>query len=113
MIVVKKLLFAAVLGLVTAGFGVPATAQSGRVDLDAVRAWNQLALNAVRATRASDADAARLYAMVDVAMYDAVNGIAGTRSRPPRAPALVPGSDPRDGDKQAAALSPAHAVLVR
>src|SRR3954454_963055 len=113
MIVVKKLLFAAVLGLVTSGLGVPATAQSGRVDIDAVRSWNELAVNAVRATRASDADAARLYAMVDVAMYDAVNGIAGTRTRPQRAPALVPGPGPRDGDEQAAAVAAAHAVLVR
>ena len=113
MIVVKKLLFAAVLGLVTAGVGVPATAQSGRVDLDAVRSWNERALNAVRATRASDADAARLYAMVDVAMYDAVNGIAGARTGPHRAPALVPGPGPRDGDEQAAAVAAAHAVLVR
>jgi len=106
--VVKKLLFAAVLGLVTSGVGVPATAQSGRADIDAVRGWNELALTAVRATRASDADAARLYAMVDVAMYDAVNGI-----RPQRAPALVPGPGPRDGDPQAAAVAAAHAVLVR
>ena len=113
MTVVKKLLFAAVLGLVTSGLGAPATAQSGRVDLDAVRSWNERALNAVRATRASDADAARLYAMVDVAMYDAVNGIAGARTRPQRAPALVPGPGPRDGDEQAAAVAAAHAVLVR
>ncbi|WP_030439231.1 vanadium-dependent haloperoxidase [Actinoplanes subtropicus] len=110
---IKKLVFAAVLGLVTAGLGVPATAQSARVDLDAVRSWNERALNAVRVTRSSDADAARLYAMVDIAMYDAVNGIAGARSRPQRAPALVPGPGPRDGDEQAAAVSAAHAVLTR
>lgn len=104
----RKLLFAVVLGLVGGVLGVPATAQSGRVDIDGVRSWNELALTAVRASRATDADAARLYAMVNVAMYDAVNGIARTR-----APALVPGRGPRDGDEQAAAVAAAHAVLVR
>src|SRR6058998_2034678 len=42
---------------------------------DPVREWNQLALKTVRVKITSDARAARLYAMVDVAMYDAVNGI--------------------------------------
>ncbi|GIJ44927.1 hypothetical protein Val02_18130 [Virgisporangium aliadipatigenens] len=85
---------------------VPATA--ARPDLDGVRGWNELALTAVRTTRATDADAARLYAMLNVAAYDAVNGI-----HPTRAPALVPGPGPRDGDPQAATVAAAHAVLVR
>jgi hypothetical protein len=111
--IVRKLLFAVVLGLVTSTLGVPATAQSGRPDIDGVRNWNELALTAVRANRATDADAARLYAMVNVAMYDAVNGIASAGTRPARAPALVPGRGPRDGDEQAAAVAAAHSVLVR
>src|SRR3954453_1977098 len=107
--VVRKLLLAiALVGLVGAGTAEPAAAHSGRVDIDSVRGWNELALTAVRATRATDADAARMYAMVNVAMYDAVNGIARTRT-----PALVPGRGPRDGDEQAAAVAAAHAVLVR
>ncbi|WP_433302115.1 vanadium-dependent haloperoxidase [Actinoplanes sp. CA-030573] len=110
---VRKLLFAVVLGLVTAGLGVPSTAGATRVDIDAVRSWNELALNVVRTTRASDADAARLYAMVDVAMYDAVNGIESARGRASRAPALVPGAGPRNGDEQAAAAAAANAVLTR
>jgi hypothetical protein len=113
MTVVRKLLFATVLALVTSGLGAPATAHPGAADIDAVRTWNELALDAVRATRSSDADAARLYAMVDVAMYDAVNGIASARTGPSRAPALVAGPGPRDGDQQAAAAAAAHAVLVR
>jgi hypothetical protein len=52
----RKLLFFAVLSLVTGGIGAPASAG---VDIDSVQGWNQLALSAVRATRASDADAAR------------------------------------------------------
>ena len=109
---VRKLLFVVVLGLVGSGLGVPALARSSRVDIDAVRNWNGLAVAAVRASRATDADAARWYAMVNVAMYDAVNGIASLRARPSRAPALVPGRGPRDGDEQAAAVAAAHAVLV-
>jgi hypothetical protein len=35
---------------------------------DPVRTWNELALDTVRLKRASDAQAARLYAMVNVAM---------------------------------------------
>jgi membrane-associated phospholipid phosphatase len=109
----KKLLFVVVLGLVATGVGAPAAADPTSPNIDSVRVWNELALDAVRTARATDADAARLYAMVDVAMYDAVNGIASVRTRPARAHALVPGPGPRDGDQQAAAVAAAHAVLVR
>src|SRR5690349_17619322 len=93
MIVVRKLLFCAVLGLVAGGLGVPSGAAAGRTDVDAIRSWNERARQAVRANRAGDADAARLYAMVGAAMYDAVNGLAP--GRVPRAPALVAGHGPR------------------
>lgn len=103
---IRELVFAVVIALVGSGPGVP----SARPGIDAVRGWNGLALAAVRANRATDADAARLYAMVDVAIYDAVNGIG--HAHPPRAAALVAGRGPRDGDEQAAAAAAAHAVLV-
>jgi hypothetical protein len=80
--------------LLLGSVGTPAAAAPARVDLDVVRGWNELALSAVRTARATDADAARLYAMVNVAMDDAVHGL-------------------RDGDPQAAAAAAAHAVLVR
>lgn len=102
----KLLLAIAMVGLV--GTGTAAPAQAGRVDIDSVRGWNELALNAARTTRAPDADAARLYAMVNVAMYDAVNGLAGEHRR---TPALVPGPGPRGADQQAAAAAAAAAVL--
>ncbi|SNY75003.1 vanadium-dependent haloperoxidase [Paractinoplanes atraurantiacus] len=79
------------------------------VDIDSVRVWNGFALDAVRVTRATDADAARMYAMVNVAMYDAVNGLAGARAR---TAALVPGPGPRNADPQAAAAAAAHEVLI-
>ncbi len=104
----RKLLAIALVGLVGAGTAAPASAQAGRADIDSVRSWNELALNAVRTTRATDADAARLYAMVNVAMYDAINGLAGEYRR---APALVPGPGPRGADEQAASAAAAAAVL--
>ena len=102
----KKIVLALVLGVVAAGLSAPADAEPR---LDSVRVWNSLALTAVRATRATDADAARTYAMLNVAIYDAVNGLA----HPARAHALVPGPGPRGADSQAAAVAAAHAVLVR
>ncbi|MEO6088438.1 MAG: vanadium-dependent haloperoxidase [Umezawaea sp.] len=102
----KKIVMALVLGLAAAGLSAPADAEPR---LDSVRVWNEFALAAVRATRATDADAARTYAMLNVAIYDAVNGLAG----PARAHALIPGPGPRGADPHAAAVAAAHAILVR
>jgi hypothetical protein len=67
-------------------------------------------MSTVRVLRLGDAQAARAYAMVDVAMYDAVNGIAG---RPvDREPALVAPVPGTVGDPQVAAATAAHDVLV-
>jgi hypothetical protein len=103
---VKRIVLAVVLSLAGAGLSAPADAEPRSDD---VRAWNELALAAVRATRATDADAARTYAMLNVAIYDAVNGLTG----PARAPALIPGPGPRGADPRAAAVAAAHGVLVR
>src|SRR5687767_5026217 len=87
-------------GLVVSGLGGSAHAAAvADADVNAVRTWNGLAFAAVRATRASDADAARLYAILNAAMFDAVNGLAHHR----RSPALVRGSGPRPANAQAAA----------
>src|SRR5215216_4591824 len=79
----RRLLFALVFGLVGGGLAVP-TIAAPEVSQEVVGTWNDLALDAVRVTRASDADAARTYAILNVAIYDAVNGIvsaAGPRKR--------------------------------
>ena len=55
----RRLLFALVFGLVGGGLAVPTIAAPEVPQQEIVRAWNDLALNAVRVTRASDADAAR------------------------------------------------------
>jgi len=78
-----------------------------------VRNWNQLALNTARVKSSSDAQAARLYAMVNVAIYDAVNGIVSRRGSFDRDQALVPADGaPAQGDLVAAAASAAHAVMT-
>lgn len=84
-----------------------------RLTGDVVRTWNGLAQATVRAESAIDAQAARLYAMVDVAMYDAVNGILSRRGSRDRDHALVPPQGaPAHGHPVAAAAAAAHAVLV-
>ncbi|WUH99131.1 vanadium-dependent haloperoxidase [Spirillospora sp. NBC_00431] len=111
----RRLLFLFVVFVVVAGAVEPAGAAGGRApDVEPVATWNGLALEAVRATQASDADAARSYAMVNAALYDAVNGIAARHDRRDRAHLLKsPDGAPRRGDRQAAAVAAAHAVLSR
>src|SRR5262245_1652981 len=93
-------------------------AAPGRVaatgDPDPVRVWNELALTTVRTLRLSDAQAARLYAMVNVAMYDAVNGILTRRGKPEsRHQALVSDDTaPPSGNPFVAVAAAAHAVLA-
>jgi hypothetical protein len=91
--------------------GVPAAAGAHRFAAGSVvRGWNDLALQTVRETSASDAVAARLYAMVNAAIYDAVNGTAGTGE--PRQAAVVEADHPRAADSQAAAAVAGHDVLA-
>jgi hypothetical protein len=93
--------------------GGPSQAQASNNSSAVVRNWNQLALNTARTKNASDAQAARLYAMVNVAIYDAVNGIASREGSMDRDHALVPpGGAPAQGDTIAAAAGAAHAVLI-
>jgi membrane-associated phospholipid phosphatase len=79
-----------------------------------VRSWNEQALSTARAKNLSDAQSARLYAMVNVAMYDAVNGILSRHGNDDeRDHALIdPTGAPAQGDIYAAAVGAAHAVLV-
>jgi PAP2 superfamily protein len=99
------------LALVLASFDVRASTAARESEV--VRTWQTRALDAVRTARASDAQAARLYAMVGIAMYDAVNGVLAKQGRSERAFALVsPSSAARDADPMAAAAAAAHAVLA-
>ncbi len=76
-------------------------------DGDVVRAWNTVAFDTVRQTGGSDAVAARLYAMVDVAMFGAVRGVSSPRGLPLLG--LLFRSE--HGDPVAAAARAAHDVL--
>ena len=75
-----------------------------------VRTWNDQAFNTVRAKSSSDAVAARTYAMVNAAMYDAVNGLTETKSQ--RTAAVVEPAPGISGDPAVAAAQAAHDVLV-
>ena len=87
------------------------TAQADSVP-NPIHVWNEQALITARGERLSDAQAARLYAMVNVAMYDAVNGIDAHRGSQERAHALVsPDGAPSNGDRSAAASAAAFGVL--
>jgi PAP2 superfamily len=89
------------------GMAEPALAEN------TVTRWAEQSLQAVRAANVGTPNAGRLYAMVTVAMYDAVNGIDATRHRFVREYALVPTAGaPRTGSRSAAAAAAAHAVLV-
>ena len=105
---VGMIMLAAVVGSAPARSNPPAPLP------DPVRAWNKLALETVRIKSASDAQAARLYAMVNVAMYDAVNSIVSQYSHHTgRTPALVSSTAaPPQGNLYAAASAAAHAVLM-
>lgn len=99
----------------TAGPRLPVTLTRHSATSDAATAvtWNRLAFDTVRSLSLSDAQAARLYAMVNVALYDAVNGI-DSQTGIKRQPALVPTTGaPKKGSTAAAACAAAHAVLTQ
>ena len=79
--------------------------------------WNGEALNAVRKESVGTPDAARIYAIVNAAMYDAVNGIDRKRRSGGREAALVTErlltAAPRRGNREAAAVGAAYTVLSR
>ncbi|ETW98224.1 MAG: hypothetical protein ETSY1_19615 [Candidatus Entotheonella factor] len=77
-----------------------------------VLTWNDMALDTVRTERLGAFGAARLYAMVNVAMYDAVNGINVANGWTDREEALVSSDTaPSYVSRRAAAMAAAHAVL--
>ena len=89
------------------GIAEPALAEN------TVTRWAAHSLQAVRAANVGTPNAGRLYAMVTVAMYDAVNGIDAARHRFVREHALVPTAGaPPAANRNAAAAAAAHAVLV-
>ena len=74
---------------------------------DVVTDWNNAALDAIRAGNTAPPIASRGLAILHVAIYDAVNGIARTHE-----PYLVPSAVPASASREAAASTAAHETLV-
>jgi len=100
--VVRGSLFVALIGVINLGssIAIPASA-------DVVTDWNNAALDAIRADRTAPPIASRSLAIVHVAIYDAVNGIARTHE-----PYLVPSAVSTSASRVAAASAAAHQTLV-
>jgi len=86
--------------------GTAESVGSALADSQLVRDWNQKVIATVKAKTLLDADIARAFAMVNVAMYDAVNGIDKKRTS-----ALVAPTSLACGPQAAAAAQAAHDVL--
>ena len=100
--VVRCSLFVALIGVINLGssIAIPASA-------DVVTDWNNAALDAIRADRTAPPIASRSLAIVHVAIYDAVNGIARTHEL-----YLVPSAISTSASRVAAATAAAHRTLV-
>jgi hypothetical protein len=87
---------------------------AGAASADVVIDWNNHALDAIRVDRTAPPKAGRALAMAHVAVFDAVNAIAG-RPFTPYAPGIQVGGEgwppPAGGSPEAAAAAAAHRVL--
>lgn len=100
-----------VFGLICYGRAAVATTPPPSGSL--VRDWNAQALQTFRIKSSIDAETARVLALVNVAIYDAVNGIDSGHGSGGRAYALIPFTNaPANGDLTAAAAKAAHTILV-
>jgi hypothetical protein len=100
--VVRGSLFVAFIGVINLGSSIAISASA-----DVVTDWNNAALDAIRADRTAPPIASRSLAIVHVAIYDAVNGIARTHQ-----PYLVPSAVSNSASRVAAATAAAHQTLV-
>lgn len=71
-----------------------------------VQEWNELLLDSVRATRTNPPVATRQLALLNVSVYDAVNGLSGT----PFQPYHVAQAAPDGGSAEAAAIAAGHRI---
>jgi len=79
---------------------------------DVIRRWVEHGLQGVRTANLGTPDAGRLYAMLTVAMYDAVNGIDRANGGGRQHALVPPTGAPAGVRRDAAAMGAAHAVLV-
>jgi hypothetical protein len=84
---------------------VPLAAQ--RVEADVVLQWNEIAMSTLDANRVNPFESARVAAIVQTAVFEAVNAVTARYE-----PYLWTVSAPHDASPRAAAVAAAHAVLV-
>lgn len=102
--------FTLALNVVLLGFLIPQASFAQKPsDAGVVTDWNNMVLEMVRKTPTPPPPAARAFAMMHLAMFDAVNGIESTYE--PYQTGL--GSPPAGASPVAAAAAAAHAVLVK
>jgi membrane-associated phospholipid phosphatase len=80
---------------------------AGPARADVVNDWNNVLLQAIRADKTSPPKASRAIALMNVAVFDAVNGIVGGYS-----PYHVTSAAPAGASPEAAAVAAAHKALV-
>ena len=86
-----------------------ACAVSVQASADEITDWNQAALRAALIAQTSPTTTTRVMALVDVAMFDAVNGIEPQYEHF----LIAPTGAPAGGSKRAAAVQAAYAMLTR
>ena len=80
---------------------------SQRAQADVVLQWNEIAISTLDANRVNPFEAARVAAIVQTAVFEAVNAVTGRYE-----PYLGTVGAPRGASPRAAAIAAAHAVLV-
>ena len=80
---------------------------SQRAQADVVLQWNEIAMSTLDANKINPFEAARVAAIVQTAVFEAVNAVTGRYE-----PYLWTVSAPRGASPRAAAITAAHAVLV-
>ncbi len=96
----RRLIFIVCIGAINLASSIPANG-------DVVTDWNTAALDAIRAGRTAPPIASRSLAILQVSIYDAVNGIARTHE-----PYLVQSEASASASREAAASAAAHGTLV-
>ncbi len=91
--------------LISVAFGLALVATP--LQADVVSDWNDLLLDSIRAARTNPPAGSRQMAILNVSIYDSVNGIAGTHKQ-----YHVADTAPAGASAEAAAIAAAHTVLV-
>jgi hypothetical protein len=103
-----KIKFTKLKYVLSAALGLAGLAASPTVRGDEVTDWNANMIKAILTARVGAAPASRLTAMVQSAVFDAVNGVFGQYT-----PVHVPAEAPPGASARAAAVQAAYGVLIK